>query len=321
VPRASEPVGTTLTFRDTLVRWKARWGIGRMRLTVSPGLYAVNEPGPGSPVLVTANYRITFDLLRGELSGIAAWILVLDTKGINVWCAAGKGTFGTTELIRRIETTGLAKVVEHRTIILPQLGAPGVAAHDVRRGSGFRLVYGPVLASDIPAFLAAGMKATPAMRRVGFPLGDRLALVPMELVPAAKWLPPLVLLPILLQLLSGGSIAWGTVIPWIGALVAGAVAVPALLPWIPGRSFAWKGWLTGVVWTLTAAWVIAAGPAELFTNLLILPALTAYLALNFTGATPYTSPSGVAKELRFALPLMIASASLGLVVGFGAALL
>jgi hypothetical protein len=39
-----------------------------------------------------------------------------DTKGINVWCAAWKGTFGTEELIRRIETSGLAAVVSHRTL-------------------------------------------------------------------------------------------------------------------------------------------------------------------------------------------------------------
>ena len=78
-----------------------------MHYTVEPGLYAVGKPDERSPVLVTANYKLSFDKLRNELTGRNVWILVLDTKGINVWCSAGKGTFGTMELVGRIESTGL----------------------------------------------------------------------------------------------------------------------------------------------------------------------------------------------------------------------
>jgi len=127
-----------------------------MRYTVDPGLYAVGNPDAQSPVLVTANYKMSFDRLRAELSGIDAWILVLNTDGINVWCAAGKRTFGTEELVRRIESSGLARVVAHRKLIVPQLGGPGVAAHQVKELSGFRVVYGPIRAEDLPAFLESG---------------------------------------------------------------------------------------------------------------------------------------------------------------------
>ena len=99
-PAGSVPRVTSLFRRgDRLGIWKVRWGIGRMHYTVPPGLYALGDPGPGSEVLVTANYRMTFDLLRRAAGDLDAWILVLDTGGINVWCAAGKGTFGTGELI------------------------------------------------------------------------------------------------------------------------------------------------------------------------------------------------------------------------------
>ena len=111
VPRAA----TDLGWRDRLGSWKARWGLGRMRYGVEPGLYAVGEPAPESPVLVSANYKMSFDRLRSQLAGRDAWILVLDTHGINVWCAAGKGTFGTDEILRRMEATGLGGVVSHRT--------------------------------------------------------------------------------------------------------------------------------------------------------------------------------------------------------------
>ena len=173
-------VSTRLTFKDALGAWKARWGIGRMNYKVEPGLYAVGIPDKTSPVLVSANYKLTFDRLRGELGKLNCWLLILDTNGVNVWCAAGKGTFGTDELVHRIEKTGLAEVVSHRKLILPQLGAPGVSAHEVLKQSGFSVMYGPVQARDIEAFLADG-KATDAMRTVEFTVWNRLALTPVEI--------------------------------------------------------------------------------------------------------------------------------------------
>ena len=108
-----------------------RWGINRDNYRVNPGLYAVGTPGQESDVFVTANYKLSFDALRKNLAGVNGWILVLDTKGVNVWCAAGKGTFGTKELVNRIKLVLLEKVVNHKRLILPQLGATGVAAHNV----------------------------------------------------------------------------------------------------------------------------------------------------------------------------------------------
>jgi len=106
-----------------------RWGINRNKYRVGPGLYAVGTPGPESEVFVTANYKLTFDILRKNMTGLNVWILVLDTKGVNVWCAAGKGTFGTKELVSRIRLVSLERIVNHKRLILPQLGATGVAAH------------------------------------------------------------------------------------------------------------------------------------------------------------------------------------------------
>ena len=160
-----------------------------MSYTVDPGLYAAGNPSPESPVLVTANYKLSFDMLRRELPGIDAWILVLDTKGINVWCAAGKGTFGTGELVRRVKAVKLESVVSHRRLVLPQLGAPGIQAHVVKQESGFAVDFGPVRAADLPAYLRAGRKATPEMRAVRFGWRDRLELTPMEFAAGPAPLP------------------------------------------------------------------------------------------------------------------------------------
>ncbi len=312
-------VSSRLTRRDRWGSIKARWGVGRMDYAVDPGLYALGSPDEGSPVLVTANYKMSFDRLREALPGRNLWILVLDTDGINVWCAAGKGTFGTGELVRRIKASGLADCVRHRDLILPQLGAPGVSAHLVRKLSGFKVHYGPILARDIPAYLDAGMKATPGMRRKTFTLQERSVLIPIELVAAMK--PAAVIIPILLVISAlGGK---GTFLQnmihdgvfslaaFLLAIVSGAILSPLLLPFLPGRAFATKGLTVGFAtamiflyaWGLDReSWrdVLLGG-----AWLLMIPAFSAFLAMNFTGASTYTSLSGVRREMRWALPMEI----------------
>jgi len=123
-------VSTTLSLKDYFGAFKVRWGIGRMNYKIEPGLYAIGKPDGNSPVLVSANYKLTFDVLRKNLVGLDCRLLILDTKGVNVWCAAGKGTFGTDELVNRIQATGLSEVVTHKRLILPQLGASGVNGNE-----------------------------------------------------------------------------------------------------------------------------------------------------------------------------------------------
>ena len=296
-----------------------------MRYRVEPGLYAVGSPTADSSVLASANYKMSFDRLRSELEGLDAWILVLDTEGINVWCAAGKGTFGTDELVRRINATDLPDVVSHNVVIVPQLGAPGVAAHEVRKRSGFRVVYGPIRASDIREFLEAGMKATSEMRRVEFPLRDRLAVVPVELVMSAKYVLLVAAVFWLLAGLGPDGYSWARVLAsgtrsallFLSAFVAGTVLTPALLPWLPGRALALKGTWVGLAVMAGLGLGVAAGLVSLpgwLTALawcLLVPAATSFVAMNFTGATTYTSLSGVRREMRFAVPVQAVAAAAG----------
>ncbi len=293
-----------------------RWGFGRSHYSVTPGLYAIGNPTPDSEVLLSANYKLSFDLLRRAVDGLNLWVLVIDTKGINVWCAAGKGTFGTTEIVNRVEVTKLQQVVSHRRLILPQLGAPGVAAHEVRKQSGFSVTYGPVRATDIKQFLTSDKQATPEMRRVTFSTRDRFILTPVELTVFWKN----VLWSALILFVLGGigpsifslTAAWsrGTAAILLGliGLVTGAVLTPTLLPWLPGRAFAQKGAIAGVaVGTLllifTGPYSFGAGLATLFS----LTAVASFAAMNFTGSSTYTSPSGVEKEMRISIPLQVCS--------------
>lgn len=323
IPRVSSALRTG----DRLGTIKARIGVGRMHYAVDPGLYALGNPDGNSPVLVTANYKMSFDSLREALPGRNAWILVLDTKGINVWCAAGKGTFGTEELVLRIAGVGLKDIVDHRDIILPQLGAPGVAAHLVKKLSGFRVHYGPIRAQDLPAYLDAGMKATPEMRVKTFPLEERAVLIPIELIAALK--AALIIIPVMFLL--SGFIGTGSFIrnllesgvfsatAILSAVFAGAVLAPLLLPYLPGRAFAAKGFFVGFLTALLLISLQGFGVHSLYGALggsawvLMISAVSAYLAMNFTGASTYTSLSGVKREMRWALPLEVAAG----ISGFG----
>jgi len=306
-------VSTTLSKSDKWGMIKTRLAIKRMEYKIQPGLYAVGEPDALSTVLVTANYKLTFDVLRRELTGINAWILVLDTKGINVWCAAGKGTFSTAELVNRVEITGLKHLAKHRKLVVPQLGAVGISAHNVRKRSGFSVIYGPVRAADLPVFLKKGMKAEPEMRRVRFSMFDRLKVAPVEMVQGFRYLLIIGAIFFLLSGLSGSgySIHWQVgamaVLNILLAYLAGTLIGPLLLPWLPGRSFSSKGAVIGVVTFLILFFIkwIEGGYIQVAAWLFLIPAISSFLTMNFTGASTYTSLSGVKKEMRFAVPLQI----------------
>jgi acetyl-CoA decarbonylase/synthase complex subunit gamma len=321
-------VSAELTSADSWGTVKVRWGVRRINYKVDPGLYALGCPDDKSLVLVSANYKLSFDTLRSALKGRDLWILVLDTNGVNVWCAAAKGTFSTTELVRRLEFSRLEEVVSHRSLILPQLAAPGVAAHEVKKLSGFKVTYGPIRSADLPAFIDGGFKATPEMRLKTFSIWERLVLVPVELVAALKMAVIIVPIFALIGGLGGSSGYWADLMnhglfaaaALLSGVLAGTVLAPILLPWLPGRAFALKGTILGLLVALNLIFFWNGDSMQRFITLenlawfLLVSALSAYFTMNFTGASTYTSLSGVKKEMRWAVPMQIAAATLGLVL-------
>ena len=307
---------STLDFSNYRDHFLARMSWRRGEHRVRPGLYSLGHPGPDSPVLVSSNYTLSFDALRSSLKGFDAYILVINTFGINVWCAAGKHTFGTDELVERIETSELGRVVRHRTVILPQLSAPGVAAHVVKKESGFKVEYGPVRAKDLPEYLKT-QTANAAMRLVRFGIIDRMVLTPVEII------------GYLLYAIIAGAVlffwgGWAATVMVVLAITGGAVLFPVLLPWLPTRDFTTKGWSLGIVVTLGVLLVnmlvfgtdatVGHRVLSVVSNLLIWPPVTAYIALNFTGASTFTSRSGVKAEMRSYIRPLAVSFALGIIL-------
>ncbi|HNX25126.1 MAG TPA: mercury methylation corrinoid protein HgcA [Spirochaetota bacterium] len=318
-------VSTILSSRDKWETVKARMSTFRMSFSVKPGLYAVGAPDENSDVFVTANYKMSFDAVRSSLNGLNAWIMVLDTKGINVWCAAGKGTFGTGELLNRISRTKLAENVLHRKIILPQLGAPGVNSGEVRRKSGFSVMYGPVRAEDLRKYVENGHKCDAEMRRVRFDIIDRLILTPIEIRQIfAKFHYFALVVLVVFGLTPDGIIFRDSIMKGYFFLAAGLLAVfagafftPVFLPFIPFRAFALKGWVAGIVLfggvLYFTGTFVSCNIFLIISAMILFPLLSSYIALQFTGASTYTSLSGVKKELKIAFPVYISGAVLSFI--------
>ncbi|MFW9959187.1 MAG: methyltransferase domain-containing protein, partial [Candidatus Odinarchaeota archaeon] len=147
-------------------------------IPIKPGLYKSGTPSPESPVLVTANYELTYYTVMRSLAkdNIDAWVLVCDTAGINVWCAARGIHFNSDSVIQMIRLTGLTELVNHRELILPQLAAAGMNPTNIRRRTGFRVQYGPVRIHDLSKWLKLEKpKPKPReMAKVTFNLRERM---------------------------------------------------------------------------------------------------------------------------------------------------
>lgn len=290
-----------------------------MRYGVAPGLYSLGNPGPDSPVIVTANYKLTFDIVRRDLRGMSCWILALDTGGIGAWCASRGGTFATEELVTRLGRTRVADAVSHRRLILPRFGEASVDPRLVLEHTGFTVHFGPLRSSDLPAFLESG-EATAAMLETRFSLVDRLVLAPMELGQSLKRYAVFVLAAFLysgstpagVAFDRGWSDAWRLYALGLGAVLSGSFLVPLLFPWIPLRPCSAKGWTVGAA--VSTALLYGAGlargmdPFLTAACLLFFPAAAALMAFAFASAVPDLDSSSARREGRVFLPLFIAAA-------------
>ncbi|MBZ5615783.1 MAG: 4Fe-4S binding protein [Acidobacteriia bacterium] len=140
------------------------------------GLIRVGNPGEDSPVFLSGNYALTVKRLLRKLASTDCYLLVANSRGCNVWCAAGMNEFSEFDVIDAINVSGLKNQVRHRRIIAPAYAAPGVDIRAVKRETGFNIQWGPTHLNDLPEYITNGLKRTGNMSRVRFPFRDRLDL-------------------------------------------------------------------------------------------------------------------------------------------------
>lgn len=251
------------------------------------GLVRVGRPGRGAPVLLTGNFTLTVRRLKDALAGRNVWLLCADSKGINVWCAAGGGYLTHHDVISVIRTSGIEALVDHREIVLPQLAATGVERRKITAATGWKTRWGPARLEDLPAYLDSGRRVLEAQRFMRFPLWERLEM-------AAVWLIPLLIL-------SGAVIGWlwgwATLVAAAAAEVSVVAGLFVLLPWlrITGgtrwptmASFASVGICVGaaLLWTLGTA-----SGTHLIVVAVTTVLCTLVVAIDLAGTTPWYGSS------------------------------
>ncbi len=147
------------------------------------GLIKIGNPDRSSPVFLTGNFCLTIERVKQALKGLDCYLLIANSNGINVWCASAGGHLTNHDVINTLKTTRIEELVDHRNIILPQLAATGIDANEIKRATGWHVIWGPVRAADIKQFINNGFKKTAEMRRVKFTPRDRIEMAIMWAFP------------------------------------------------------------------------------------------------------------------------------------------
>lgn len=247
---------------------------------IEPGLYAIGEPGEHDPVLMTGNYDLTVRRVVRALDGkVSAWLLVVDSSGVNVWCGAGAGFLNAERVVGALQMSGVEAWHATKHLVLPQLCANGVDGNAVRERTGWRVSWGPVRAADIPAYLSNGFQKDERMRSVTFPVRDRLEMVSATLGLYAL----MILVPVLIF---WRQLFWPVLIALLGLSYFYALALPR----IPGRD--------GLAKSLPLSLIALAGmfvfswftgnqePQQLFQRGVGMVALSVFVAAELQGMSP-----------------------------------
>lgn len=199
------------------------------------GLIKVGNPKKDAPVLVTGNYHLTVMKVKRALKEQNVFLLVANSRGINVWCAAAGGHFTHHDVISAIKLSNIENLVDHRTVILPQLAACGIEAKIIQQRTDWKVKWGPVDIEDFSAYSANGQKKSPGMAIIRFPLWARLEMT----IAWAFWISALFSLALLL--FKSEAVVPATSIVWLLSFLV-FFAFPVYLPLLrPGdQEKLWK---------------------------------------------------------------------------------
>lgn len=277
VARLHHQVNLATRFRDA---WALFFRVLPPYPRVEPGLYAIGNPDASSPVLVTGNYDLTIRRLVAAIEGrVQAWLLVVDSAGINVWCGAGGGFLTAERVVGALSMCGIDGWHVGRRLVLPQLCANGVEGEVIRQQTGWFVDWGPVRAVDIPAYLQNSRIKTNEMRTVKFPWRDRL-----EMVSATLGLYGLmILVPVAIF---SSHLFWGTLVALLGLSYFYALTLPGL----PGRDGLEKSIplaAIAVTGMLVYSFVMQSyDPLQLYRRALGMVALSVFVAAEMQGMSP-----------------------------------
>jgi acetyl-CoA decarbonylase/synthase complex subunit gamma len=123
-------------------------------MTVTQGIYPINNPDENSPILVTTNFALTYFIVSGEVEGskVPSWLLIKDAEGLSVLTAWAAGKFSGDDVGMFVKKSGIMDKAKTTELIIP--GYAAAIAGDVEEElPGWAITVGPREAAHIPAFL------------------------------------------------------------------------------------------------------------------------------------------------------------------------
>ncbi|MFX0085496.1 MAG: corrinoid protein-associated methyltransferase CpaM [Candidatus Hodarchaeota archaeon] len=277
---------------------------GSALIPIEAGLYIYGNPSAQSPVLITANYQRTVRLVSNALQNQNAYLLVADTMGENIWCAARGDKFGLREVVEVIKATRIEELVQHRKLILPQLAAGGINHQQIKKAIGWTVRFGPIYAKDIPSYLETGRK-TEKQRTVSFDLKERIEMALQQSYFLSKFFFFWVFL---------FGIVGATILPNLSLFRIAILLLPVvwlayiffamIFPLFPTSSFLRRGICYGSLLTfifISVGIVLSSSLIVIGQWALIGFIVGTFLGMDYSGATPISHPSEIDQEY----PIMI----------------
>lgn len=277
---------------------------------IEPGIYQSGTPDEKSPIIVTANYLYTYIKVMRSLKGIDAWVLCVDSKGINVWCAARGDNFGNKQLIEAVGATDIAKITKKKTMILPQLAAGGIAAPVLKSEAPdfpFNILYGPIWAKHLPKFLKERPARKPdKMKLAKFTASHRLRAAITHttfLIRKIFLMPSFVLFLILLGLALFNTIdmnkLWLVGEIWLWIIITNAIIMIIFPITNFTRKFITKGLIYGTINVFllsSVSWLFHGSLPFLLLSSCFYFWLAFFSTMSYSGYTMATSPSEIQDE-------------------------
>ena len=297
---------------------------------IDPGIYKSGNPTESSPIIVTANYEFTYIKVMRDLKGIDAWVLCVDSNGINVWCAARGNDFGNNQLIEAVEATGIERLTNKKTLILPQLSAGGVATPELQKKSKdfpFRVVYGPVWSKDLPEFLEKRPARKPdRMKLAKFTLKHRFRGFITHTTFLLRKIFLLPLIGLFLVFLILNSLNLFAKLWWVGELLLWIVTANFIITFIyPLANFTRRFILKGIFFGTLNIFILGIisflfHKSIIFTlfNLSFFLWVSFFSTMSLSGYTMATSPSEIQEEYpRFKIlnKVLLTISLISLVIG------
>lgn len=300
---------------------------GSALIPMEPGLYTYGNPTVKSPVMVTANYQLTVRRVGNVLQKENAYLLVTDTMGENVWCAARGGKFSAKEVAEVIKATRINELVDHQRLILPQLSAGGIDHREVEKATGWKAKFGPIYARDIPAYLRTGKK-TERQRIISFGLRERLEMALQQSFFLSKFFFFWLFLAGLIGVMIFPTLSFFAIsililpILWLSYLL-----FAVMFPLFPTKSFLKRsimyGFLLAIILATFNLFVYSKTLIGTSQWLVIGFAMGHFQGMDYSGASPISKPTEIDNEyptmiiiLGISLIILLVLTGLGLVVNW-----